>query len=236
MKVVRLVLVLLILLAVSPSGYAVVPYSEDFNYDFGTDPGVLEWDVDSGDPYFNGSGQWVMEGTGDGMNRGVGGGHFVMEVEWSSVNMAPEGQDWSVFHYSFEHNGAEDQWFDVNLDSWWDEGENTSIYIDAYSSTEGGNVYDEYIGALSSMTLKIEWSEASDEYSLYRSVNGGAMSLMVTIGGYDASSESRVESFWADSHTEALSVEFDNYNMVPEPVTILLLGLGGLGLIHRKRR
>jgi hypothetical protein len=236
MRFLQLVLVGVMCAAVASTAAAVVAYSEDFNYDAGTGWDVLEWEVDGGDPYFNGSGQWVMEGPGDGMNRGVEGGDFVMNVEWSTVNMAPENQGWSVFWYSFDHNGDQGQYYMFNMDSWYDgSSEQTGLYIDAFSSTVGGNVYAEDIGVLTSLELQVEYDSSAGTYSFSRAVNGGAMTAMCTIDGYDAPDDTRVEAFWADSETSDLSVEFDNYGMVPEPATLALLSLGGIALIRRRK-
>ena len=146
MKKVQLILALVALMVMSSVGFALnqVPYTnpEDFDGDDFETPGLwTTW----GDPYFNGSGQFIEEEMtltdtpnpwtvdvyqGDGMYRTIGAGSSTMHVSWSTFDLDPTSftpGGWNAYQVEIADDGIDgegqarsgDDRFTIVISTWW---------------------------------------------------------------------------------------------------------------------
>ena len=147
-------------------------------------------------------------------------------------------------------------WFNTDT-TWGPLGDRPGIYVDAFNNSSELEEHYGYDIAyelgepidLTDLDVTLTWSDTARTFTLDWSANSGAISDIWTSSGmFDASTEYREERIhadggWWNSETEqyepgewAPTFALDSYSLVPEPVTIALLGLGGLALLRRRIR
>ena len=115
------------------------------------------------------------------------------------------------------------------IPDWYTAGGHTQAEIDDYYENYVGNWADwKFELDLAAQTVDWYWMDNSGNWDhvVQRGMGGagdvtGVQIDRISLGGYTG--------------LEDISIDYDNFSIVPEPATMVLLGLGGLALIRRKR-
>ena len=93
--------------------------------------------------------------------------------------------------------------------------------------------YMNYVGQWAHYKVEVDMEGTSDLYWMDNSGNWDLVGSRDTKGDYSSIIDTL--DLAAYLPIEGLTLDFDNVSFTPEPATIMLLGLGGLALIRRKR-
>ena len=173
--------------------------------------------------------QWI--------SHDLGLGDFHMEIEFenlSKVHHDPYGYEQL---YNFLHTDA--GVMQAGLKTW-----ANVIYVE--NLNQNGWVGPQHIitsitaEELTSFDMTLDYDEGLDEYTMTYSLNGGAyvsLGAAAGTGGVPTYRDSTIGYLtWAGlGYGSDMSGDIDYYSVVPEPMTLGLLGFGGLFLRRRKR-
>lgn len=219
----KFVLILMLLLMFSCTANAVIiPYTEDFTDSTGF--------LFTGNPppggIFNGSGQFEQTGADQIFRVGQAGDAFVQMDMDITVEL---NASWVIWTYQLVDNVL-----GTRFQMWLQKGaidvtDNVWLYMNDGTTTTAWTS----LGAVTEFAFEYDWVEATGAYNVSYAANGGAMTPWYSDTGVVGGTSVPVEYMYAGGAGVA---GLDNYSVgvIPEPATMLLLGLGGL-MIRRKR-
>ena len=193
---------------------------------------------DDSDNDVNTAGGWHDWAAGAGGASILGEGTLRIEFDWSAGN--DTSTNWVSVNFGHNAEGAGEPAMRVN-----DGGTDIGMLFRFNGETElfdnGAN-----LGAQGSFTPSVGVRHVSMEYTFGSFADGTSVSMVANVDGTQVYSGT---GFTLDSNGGALHLELgtnentmiDNLvissvTVVPEPTSIAMLALGGLGLLRRRRR
>jgi hypothetical protein len=254
-------IVLMLCLMLTGSASAVVVYSTDFDGNPGDDPladGYFAWTTGTTGDY-TGTGHYSLHSAVntdyDGLGYNIYAGDFTSEIHldnYSASTGPTDDVNWEYTEFiwnTYDDNG----YISLQITNWGGD-----MYFKAleWSNTNGWVNYVQPIVtdsvSIGSLDLRETWTDdptpgKTGTWVFEYNLNDTGWTLWHTITSdlyEDEASALRWGQFYVAGYqnwgapydvVSEISVDVDYYSVVPEPVTSVLLGLGGLVLLRRRR-
>ena len=212
--------------------------SRDFTNTF-SEPFMTNWDEYAPGAY-NGGGQYVLTDA-EGILRYIDEGSFTATIDIVDIDLAtgdPSAGDAGYLSLLLYDTGYRLHASMVNAND--GNGDRLDFLGDR------GSGYEYWASTpqteIDSLSLKYEFNAIANTISVWAAINGGEMVNYIDNQiSHDLGNGPMLEQIYAAEHYASgnntpgsPTFSLDHYNIVPEPATMLMLGLGGL-LIRRKR-